>query len=168
MPRWTTLLMAGLIAGLALVPVSARAQMSSKPFSFGSSAGGLGMSIAGRQAVLNQKLFDFTPNVLLKSEDGRLLGVRRGPGRSAIVTSPSGEFLPGYRGRSQSLGFGAGTFNSFFAGGENATVAFLEPTSSAATIDSWTGSVLQGGPVIATSGPVDQWTGMIYFLNRRR
>lgn len=167
MPRWILLLVAGVCAGLFLLPVSAQAQMSSKPFSFNSPSGGAGMSIAGRQAIINQELFGLTPNVLLKSEDGRLLGLRKGPGNSAIVSSPSGEFLPGFRGRTLGIDFAAGTFNEFFVA-DGVHSGFITHSPTTATIDSWTGSVLQGGPVMAAGGSVDQWTSMVSFLSYRR
>ncbi len=62
------------------------AQMGTQPFSFGPS--GLGMSEAGRAAIVNQQINGVAPQVLLKDEMGRPLGVTQGPGGIAVVTGP--------------------------------------------------------------------------------
>jgi hypothetical protein len=147
-----------------ILPSSAYAQLSNKPFSFGSVTKGVGMSTAGKQAIINRKLFGSTPNVLLKSPDGRLLGVSKGPGPNAIVTSPSGEIIPGYRGRRSFVSWGAGIHNPYFAGiGSGDTLTGLAG-SSGSTIDSWTGQVISGVSANYGSGnSVDQWTDMVYW-----
>jgi len=142
---------------------SASAQISNKPFDFGSS-GGVGMSVAGKQAIMNQKLFGSTPSVLLKGPNGHLLGLANGPGSTAIVTSPSGELLPGYKGRGWSSGsWGAGTFNAFFAGARGSDSLSIASNSSGASVDSWTGQVLSGSSFGGSGSSVDQWTDMVYW-----
>ena len=145
-----------------ILPSSAFAQMSNKPFSFGTVSKGVGMSTAGRQAIINRKLFGITPSVLLKSPDGRLLGVSKGPGPNAIVTSPSGEIIPGYRGRRSFVSWGAGIHNPYFAGigaGDSSTGL---ASSSGNSVDSWTSQVISGASY-GSGNSVDQWTDMVYW-----
>ena len=160
------------IAGMFLfavlvLPNAATAQISNQPFSFGSPSTGVGMSVAGKQAIINKKLFGSTPSVLLKSDDGRLLGLSNGPGSLPIVTSPGGEILAGYRGRRSYFGgdaWSAGTFNAFFAGARNGDSSTVLASSSGASIDSWTGPVLSGsGSAYGSGNSVDQWTDMVYW-----
>ena len=161
MNTWTFATLA--VSASVLFSANAEAQMSNRPYSFDAS-GRTGMSTAGRQAIINQELFGATPNVLLKSDDGRLLGLFHGPGSTAIVTSPSGEILPSYRGRRINRGLRAGEFNGFFADtGKHSTPPY-EAAPTGETIDKWTATVLSGQPSGGYSS-VDQWTSMTYYLN---
>jgi hypothetical protein len=146
------------------ITADAEAQMGTRPFSFDSS-GRTGISTAGKQAIINQELFDATPNVLLKSEDGPLLGLLNGPGSTAIVTSPEGEILPSYRGRPVNRGLRAGEFNEFFLGSDSISPPPLSAGSTGETVDSWTATVVTGRPSGGYSS-VDQWTSMVYLLDR--
>lgn len=157
-----------LLIAILLAPGSALAQISNKPFSFGPVTNGVGMSTAGRQAILNRKLFGITPRVLLKSEDGRLLGVTKGPGPNAIVTSPSGEIIPGYRGRgligTRNGEWGVGIHNAYFAGFGRGDSSVGTPGTSGSTVDSWTSQVISGTSAGYGAGnSVDQWTDMVYW-----
>lgn len=173
MRRWIRLVMAGglSIAGLLSTLDVSEAQMGSRPFAFRNSSDGLGMSRAGRQAIINRKLLGVTPDVLLKGPDGGLLGVQRGPGRTAIITSPGGEILPDYRGRGRNGRLGAGIFNAYFLGNPGGSYPqYIETSATRVAIDSWTSSVIYGGygePPGGGNSSVDQWTGMVYFLNHR-
>jgi hypothetical protein len=136
--------------------------MSNKPFSFGSVTNGVGMSTAGRQAIINRKLFGITPSVLLKGPGGRLLGVTKGPGSNAIVTSPSGEIIPGYRGRRSLIPQGAGIHNAYFAGIGSGDSTTGLASSSGNSVDSWTSQVISGASY-GSGNSVDQWTDMVYW-----
>ena len=157
-----TLLSAAMVIGaMTVFPNAAAAQMSNKPFSF-KSGPSLGMSTAGRQAILNEQFFGSRPNVLLKSPDGRLLTLGKGSNGLAIVGTPSGELIPGYRGRQPlwSRDSFAGSFNSYFGRvGERLTTVNI-PTDDPVT--SWTSQVFLGTSGGSASS-VDQWTDMVYY-----
>ena len=155
------------IAFTMLAPAASEAQISNKPFSFG--AAGPGMSDAGRQAIINQKILGATPQVLLKDELGRPLGVTNGPGGIAIVTGPAGEPLPGYRGRGwkgSDPAKGAGVFNAFFARGRQDGPPMTAAPTTGQTVDAWTNTVQYGGPS-GNGSPIDQWVAMAYYLGPR-
>lgn len=155
-----------MIAGL--FPTDSEAQMGSKPFSFGTSSGGIGISIAGKQAIINKKLYGLTPKVLLRGGDGGLLTVQHGPGHSVIVTDSAGVILPGYRGRGFNEGSSAGFFNAYFSGYHDGSYPqYVEASATRLAIDSWTSSVIYGGPSSIGTSSVDQWTSMVYAMNRR-
>lgn len=142
---------------------TASAQMNNRPYSF---PGGSGMSNAGAQVILNEKFFGERPDNLIRTGDGRLLTIERGPGGTPIVTTASGEVLARFHGRGMKRNLGAGEFNSFFAKtGSGSPNEFHEPNSTHVTIDSWTGSVLAGRPTGYGGGSVDQWTSMVHYLN---
>jgi len=153
------------VAFAMLSHAQASAQMSTRPFTFGS--GGPGMSEAGRAAIMNQQINGVTPEVLLKDELGRPLGVTQGPGGIAVVTGPSGESLPSYRGRSwkgSDASLAAGVFNEFFVPGRKDEPPFAAATS-AETVNAWTDAV-HGSPT-GYGNSVDQWTAMTYYLDGR-
>jgi hypothetical protein len=155
------------VAFTLLSPAPSSAQMGTQPFSFGSGGSGLGISEAGKAAILNQKLLGLTPPVLLKDEFGRPLGVTQGPGGVPIVTGPAGELLPGYRGRGwkeSELAMGAGVFNEFFVIGPKSSVPYIAATSGH-TVNAWTDAVY-GAPT-GYGNSVDQWTAMAYYLGAR-
>jgi hypothetical protein len=155
------------IAFTMLAPAPSSAQMGTQPFSFGSGGSGLGISEAGRAAIINQKINGVVPPVLLKDEFGRPLGVVPGPGGVPIVTAPAGELLPGYRGRGwreSELAMGAGVFNEFFVAGPKSRAPYISATSGQ-TVDAWTDAVY-GAPG-GYGNSVDQWTAMAYYLGVR-
>ncbi len=168
MNRRTTALTASFAAGMILFAGAADAQMSNRPFSFGSPGGGLGMSLAGKQAIIDQKLFGSTPDNIMRGPGGQLLTVTPGPGDTAFATTRSGEILPVNPRRGFDKRLGAGQFNSFFVEFDGLPYqAYSEYGSTRATISAWTGSVLSGGPVGAGGGSVDQWTTMVYYMRGR-
>ncbi len=141
---------------------TAGAQMNNKPYSFGS--GPIGISKAGRQAIIDQKLNGSTPDNLFRDGFGNLQSATRGPEGVPILTDRAGIQDVGRAGRHSPLGQDPGRFNSFFVklhGSSNGLPP--ESSSSGQMIDGWTGNV-QG---IATIGgnSVDVWTGMVYFLS---
>ena len=166
-----------LIASFGLVILSttpSAAQMSNRPFTFKSvTNGSVGMSDAGRQAILGKELFGATPDVLLRSPDGRLLvGPVRGPGRSAIVFSPSGEPLPGYRRdfRNGRVGLSAGAFNAFFIPRFSDRNRGYVPTAAPASalVNTWTARVLSDtGVDYGPPSAVNFWTGAVYNFDQR-
>jgi hypothetical protein len=165
MNRWTIALLAGIAGAMggSILSDTADAQMGTRPFSFDTMSGA-GMSIAGRQAIIEKELFGSTPNVLLKSDDGRLLGLHHGPGSTALVTSPEGEFLPSYRGRGVKRPLRAGEFNEYFRGSSGYSAPH-NVGSTTETIDSWTATVISGRPHPGYSS-IEQWTSMVYLLER--
>ena len=79
---------------LSLATTSAIAQVGNKPFSFKNGSPTSGMSIGGKQAILNRELFGSTPRNLIRGADGSLLTIERGPNRLAIVSVPGGNAIP--------------------------------------------------------------------------
>jgi hypothetical protein len=143
------------------IPGPASAQLNNQPYSFGSPGGGVGMSIGGKQAILNQKLEGSTPDNLYRNMDGILVDVRRGPGGVALTKPLRGG--RGADGRSANRGPSrAGEFNTFFVKFDGLPFRTDMATSSGAMVDGWTGNV--HGLVTAGGNSVDQWTGMVYWL----
>lgn len=78
---------------------SALAQgLNNQPYNFG--GGGLGMSSAGKQAILSDQVLGIRPDNLVIGPGGVLLYADKGPGDSAIVYDWYQVPVPGYRGRS--------------------------------------------------------------------
>lgn len=142
----------------------AQAQLNNAPFSF-SNGGGPGMSVGGRQAILNEEVRGERPDNLLRAPSGELLEVEQVRGRSALVTEPgTTRFIPQYRGGSfRSADMRAGVFNGFFSPTLFPRYSpFIVPLSGA-TINTWTSRVAYGVPVYATEGNVvDLWTGQVF------
>lgn len=145
------------------------AQLDNKPFSFkGTPDGGIGMSIGGRQAILNQKILGVTPENLVRAPNGVLLDVVKGPGQTAIVSQEGGGTIPSYHGLSykgQNENMSVGVFNAYFSPNQERSstpsVVFL---NSSALVSTWTGRVVSGGVPVSYSpnSSVDTWTGMVY------
>ena len=159
------------VAAATAVP-EAKAQWNNRPFSF-SGSGGAGMSLAGRQAILQKEIFGLTPDNLLRGPSGALVDVFEGPGSNAFVTAQANPFLPGFAGRGSSFrrspADGAGIFNPFFAprSGGSSTPSFLTSQRTAATIASWTNMVTAGsgrGAIVVypgSGGSIDAWTAQV-------
>ncbi|WP_299399941.1 hypothetical protein [Pelagibius sp.] len=162
------------VAGLVLAGAApeAQAQWNNRPFSF-NSGGGVGMSFAGRQAILQEEILGIRPDNLLRGSNGALVDVTEGPGSTAIVQGQASPFLPGFapRGSSfrRSAADGAGIFNPFFAprSGGSSTPSFLSSLKTSATIASWTNMVSAGsgrGAVVIYPGSgssIDAWTALV-------
>lgn len=164
------------MAALCTLPLlcfanSASAQISNAPYSFNKGAGS-GMSLGGRQAIINEKLYREHPDNIVRSANGELLDVTKGPGDSAFVSySGTGNIIAPYRGIGFSYGsplMSAGAFNYFFAPTASTYyTAYSAPArlSSWASVSTWTSSVTSGAPVSFTQGDtVDGWTGQAWML----
>jgi len=158
-----------MVLGFSIIGHSALAQMDNRPFSFkGTPDGGIGMSVGGQQAILNDKILGFRPKNLVKSSSGILLDVARGPGNSAIVSNEGNSgFLPKYKGTSykgDNLEMTAGVFNSYFSprkGGYSG--ATLASVSSGSMVSTWTARVVSGAPVsFSPNSSVDGWTALVH------
>ncbi len=154
-------------------PATPYAQLNNKPFSFKMSpGGGVGMSLGGRQAIINQKVLGVTPGTLVRGADGQLLDVTKGPGKSAIISHEGGGTIPSFRGRSfrgGNVDMAVGVFNSFFSSrsGGGSSGSSIASVHSAAVVDTWTGRVVTGGMPVSylPSSSVDNWTALAYSMN---
>lgn len=155
------LISAAVLYAAAFFPGVADAQMNNKPYSFGS--GPIGISKAGRQAIIDQKLDGATPDNLFRDEFGNLQSATRGPNGVVILTDRAGVRDIGQAGRQSPLQQGPGRFNSFFVKFDGLPYRPAEGSSSGATIDGWTGNV--HGAISAGGNSVDVWTSMVYFLS---
>lgn len=150
------------------------AQMSNAPFSFRNSPGGeAGMSVGGRQAIINEKIMDLRPDNLLRAPGGELLDVQKGPGGSAITSYfGTGQIIPQYRGtgfQGNHPEMAVGVFNGYFL--PLTFTSSYDPSSgllfSGATVSTWTSRVISGGlPLSYLDGNVvDSWTGQVLIMN---
>lgn len=153
----------------ASISVPADAQLlSNRPFAFKNRiGGGVGMSIGGRQAILNEELFGATPDNLVRGPVGELLDVTEAGRGAAVVNVPGSSFIPGFRGadfRRGTVGMSVGAFNSFFVPKADGTLAiFPFESSSSDTVNTWTGRVISGTGVSFRAGnPVDVWTSLVF------
>lgn len=145
------------------------AQMNNRPFSFNTPGGGPGISMGGRQAILNNELFGATPDNLVRGDNGILLEVTKIDGNSAIVRFEGGSTIPSFRGtsfRGDNDSWTAGSFNAFFEPrGNNSFVRSYAAMPTGSVISTWTGRVASNMPVsFSPSSPVDLWTGMVMQL----
>jgi hypothetical protein len=157
------------IAFVMLAPLPSQAQISNKPFSFGT-PGGIGMSNAGRQAIINQKINGAQPEVLLRDAFGNLLGLDNGPGGIPIVTGPDGQALPGYRGRGwkgSNPALDVRVFNAYFVPGRQQDgPPFTVAATSGQAVDAWTDAVIYGS-ASGYGSSIDQWVAMAEYLGPR-
>lgn len=160
----------------AVTAGTAYAQLDNKPYSFKNSpGGGVGMSVGGRQAIINEKLFDSTPHNLQRGPDGSLVDVTEGPGKSAIIfRNGTTSVIPGFSGtsfRGQNALMQVGVFNPYFASDFNSTslpgIAYSQFYTTSA-INSWTGSVSSQALLFSPNGgsPVDKWTIFVHSMDR--
>jgi len=155
----------------AALPLTSYAQLNNKPFAFkGTPDGGIGMSNAGRQLIMNQKITGATPGTVLKTGNGELITITKGTGGTAISTTASGVVLPTFKGTSykgSNSALSVGTFNAYFVPGSGASgggYGLVQLTSSA-VVSTWTGRVVTGGQPVSYSpgSTVDAWTGMVFY-----
>ncbi|TVQ81841.1 MAG: hypothetical protein EA357_11590 [Micavibrio sp.] len=153
---------------MGLTMPQAQAQMNNQPFAFPNNAGNIGISMGGKQAIIDHKLNDSTPRHLVRGADGNLLDVEKGPGGLAIVSTADGNTVPSFRGRSFRDGDGTmavGVFNAYFVPSQsnNNRFSLMQGLSSAA-INTWTARVISGGAPVSylPNSTVDIWTGMVY------
>ncbi len=158
-----------ILLGLGGTSLISNAQLNNKPFSFkGTPDGSVGISIGGRQAILNQKLSGITAENLVRTTGGELLDVRKGLGGIAIVNFPNGAIIPSFYGTSykgDNVNMSVGVFNSYFSpdAGKSSNPPFMMSTSSA-TVNTWTSRVVSGGypTSYSPSSSVDAWTAQVY------
>ncbi len=128
------------------------------------------MSDGGKQAIINQKILDKTPDNILRGPDGLLLDVIKGPGNVVIVRRDNGgDFIPGYRGtdfRGGNSDMQVGTYNLFFDNKNTDHPYFYvyDNYQTAAIIGAWIASVSPGGAYDA-SDSVTSWTVFVYNMN---
>ena len=158
----------------ALGASSSYAQLNNQPFAFrGTPSGGLGMSIGGRQAILDNKIFGITPRNLVRGTSGILLDVTKGVGNTAIVNRQGGGVIPSYRGSSYkgaNSDMAFGVFNSFFSprqASSSSAAASLAATDSGSVVSTWTARIVSGGAPVSFSpySSVDNWTSLVYMPN---
>ena len=147
----------------------AYAQLNNKPYAFRNAPGGLGMSQAGKQAIINEKILNRTPDNLMRGPDGYLLDVIKGPGNVVIVQREgNGGFIPGYRGtdfRGGNSDMQAGVYNLYFKSDYNdRTYQMYDKYQTAAIIGAWIATVAPGVSYDATN-PVTSWTVFVYNMN---
>lgn len=147
------------VALVALFATDAAAQMNNRPYSFGGGSS-LGISNAGKQAILQEKLTGSTPDNIRRGTSG-LITITRGPGNNAIARGPDGATIPGFRGTSRAVSGGVGIFNQFFLGrtSRSGTISFASRHTSNA-ISGWT-SMVSGNPRYRGGNSVDAWTSQI-------
>lgn len=165
-----TALAAGLSFAMVLGTQPALAQLDNRPYQFRGGAS-VGMSEAGRQAILREELFGERPSNLVRGPQG-LLELREGPGDSAIVSERGGATIPGFRGRSlfnRGLGQEVGVFNAFFgprrSSASSGGAFYGAGFGTRASIAAWTDLVSDGGPtgaIPASHSPVDGWTSQVF------
>lgn len=157
---------------LAALHGVAEAQMDNRPFSFRNSPnGGVGMSLGGREAILNDKLFGTRPKNLVRDQNGVLLEIIKGPGDAAIAReSATGSLLPSYHGTSfagDNALMAVGIFNGFFVPHtESAPGCCVGEAPAGAVVNTWTARVVSGGVGVSYNADslVDIWTGQVFTL----
>lgn len=129
------------------------------------------MSLGGREAILNDKLFGAQPRNLVRDQNGVLLEIVQGPGKSAIARYPgTGTLIPSWHGSSFRGGnqeMAVGIFNEFFVPHDySANNGFTGGELSSAAVSTWTARVISGGVGVSYNGDslVDIWTGQVFTL----
>lgn len=141
------------------------AQQNNKPFSFNTPNGSPGMSIGGKQAILNNEILGATPDNMVRDNSGVLLSVTKTKGGSAIVGYEGGSLIPSFRGSSfkgDNDSWSAGVFNTFFVPYSSDSYSSNATLHTGAIISTWTGRIASNMPVsYLPSNSVDSWTGMV-------
>lgn len=165
-----------LVTTMTLFSGQAMAQLNNKPFQFKNAPTGMGMSDAGKQAIINERLYDLTPRNIIRGLDGQLLSVEEGRGKSAFVRyDGTNTIIPSYKGsdfRNENDAMRVGVFNGFFTQDSGRSSSY----SSAAypsynSINTWTGRVAAAGTMMENMYPgpvldvVDAWTGQVMVLS---
>ncbi|MEM8790993.1 MAG: hypothetical protein AAGE80_05215 [Pseudomonadota bacterium] len=164
----TATLLASLIGG------TAEAQLNNRPYAFPNTpTGGVGISLAGRQAIFNEQFLGARPEFFVRDATGSLLDVRRAPEGLAVLQRPGdGNFVPSSRGtasfRGGNVGISVGSFNSFFVprrGGTNFAILPRQSTSEEA-VTLWTTRVVSdAGVILGRPNVVNSWTGFVSGLS---
>lgn len=146
--------------------IDGQAQMDNRPYAF---PGGSGISVGGKQAIMNRELNNLTPKNLVRDADGYLLDVTKGTDGIAVTRTEDGTFLPSFRGsnsfRESAGAMSVGVFNAYFVpkSYSNNRYYTAQPVSST-SVSTWTARVISDGTLIsyAPDSTVDIWTGMVY------
>jgi len=167
-------LLAGSALAALLLSTPASAQLNNRPFAFKSTPDGrVGMSLAGQQAILNEKLTGARPTTLFRGPGGQLLDIQRAAGGRALVQEPGGgNFFPGIRTRDgfsfASNDLRAGVFNAFFIPDNdrsNYPLTMFQPN----VVSSWTSQVAGSRAGVAvglsSANPVDAWTSAVHLYH---
>lgn len=151
-------------------PPAAMAQWNNQPFEFRRSfgGGGVGMSPAYRQAIIERKLFNVRPRNLVRDANGFLLEVVRGPSDQAFLRRQAAPFLATTPG----LGFGFGGFvvGAPVSGGSYAPAFGV--TSAAPVFLNWVSMIpvdgasgswngVGGGSYSSASAVIDSWIAQL-------
>jgi len=122
--------------GLAGAAMAQSGGLNNQPYSFGGR--GLGMSAAGKQAILSNQVLGIRPENLLIGPGGVLLYAEPGPSGSAIVYDWYSVPVPGYRGRGWNGGaYSASSGRLFYVD------RFDGAESTASALGGWT-SIISG------------------------
>ncbi|MBX6322669.1 MAG: hypothetical protein IRY94_12635 [Rhodospirillaceae bacterium] len=141
---------------------SADAQgLDNRPYAF-PGGGGPGISPAGREAILEDKLLGHRSGDIMIGPDGGLLQVRRAGDGAAILQPPAAPFVLPYGGgaRLGLSGFGFSFGFDGYLGRTRYSVLTDDYSLSTASINSWTGMVM-GAYLGPTASPVDAWTSQV-------
>ncbi len=156
-----------LFCALLLSPLTAQAQLNQKPFSFNTPNGSVGMSIGGKQAILNDGTFKIKPKNMLRVNNGSLLTVTRSKGNSALITTQGGDVIPAFKGSSHkgaNTTWNAGSFNSFFSpkSFDGSASNYNNNIYTSAVVSTWTERVAtQSAVSYVPNSSVETWTGMV-------
>ena len=163
-PRRVPGLAFGIALGIAVASSTPALAQSNLPYKPG---GGTGLSVGARQAIINDRLFDSRPTVLLRSPGGLLFGIRRENNQALLQSPEGGAFLPGARpnsswptGLGTGLGWGgAATGGSFYAGSGGVGVSGTSLTGWIAMLPAGGGGASYGGGLVvgSTATPIDSW-----------
>lgn len=158
----------GFNIGLVLLSGSiAYGQFNNKPFQFKSSDdGGVGMSAAAKQAILQKEIYNITPDNLVRSPGKEYVVIDQGAGNFVLARRVgSTVFLTDFKGtsfRDNNPDMAAGVFNSYFsADGVNSYGPVYVSIQSGETITTWTTRVAYdglGNGYIGLGEPIDVWT----------
>lgn len=153
-----------MILALLAGATPADAQMDNRPFQF---RNGPGLSLAGRQAILDKELLGRVPDTIGRGPFGSLVIVRETEGGAAIAFDRAGvPVVGGLTGSGwRDSRTAAGIFNPFFLPSRNGTTVRLS-TLTTAPMDAWLTQVNlpgSGYPRPATrASSIDTWTSLVH------
>ncbi len=156
--------------GLALLYSASAMAQSNRPYVPGGSriGAGVGLSAAGREAILQEEFTGKSPNYLIRGPNGLLLDVRERDNNAFLQVPGGGNFLPGARpnkGWSTGLGTGLGWNNPGFSDGGGGSFALS--VGRAHSLNSWitllpAGIDDTGGRSMRSGGtPINTWISQL-------
>lgn len=148
-------------AGIVFTGANAHAQIGNAPVM----PGGIGISQAGRQAILDSRLRDSRPRNLVRGADGSLLEIGRQGNQAFLRTRSNDVFFANSRvgwgsGLGTGLGWGNAGGRASYTGGSYGArndslwqwISMIQPTMGRSYSDS--GLADSGGKT-----PIDEWIG---------